>query len=401
MKQPTLMALGILLVLLLAGLWMTGHFSGTGREASGPAGEQRLMAGVDWETLESIMIESGSQRTHLQVVDGVWTVAEKDDHPADIGRLRGMVQALDELSSGMVADPRAANLEEYGLADDGEPAPTAVTLRHAGGTTVLRLGRARQPRRPEDVWMSPPGRYARLNEGPVVLLSRDISQALADPSLWWERVLLEIGPEVIQEIRVNSGGEAYALRRREDGTIDWKEDDPVAGVQATAASRLFSALRHLRAEQIMEADDIAGIIWEADADRFEAVTDTAVVTIEVAEALSDRAAGRPIRISVAAAEGVGPEARREVEAIQRRTEGRVYFLPVYLADTLRMAREDIAEAPESDSVPEPEPDGAPVPESESDDPEESAPATEEAEPAVEAAAEEAEAEGEPAEEGTN
>ena len=320
MSKKTMWILVIVLAALSVAVWWSGRRAAP---AAASAAGGRLLPGVDLATVRAIALETAAATTRLAQADGVWCVAEKSDYPADVRRLRNLIQALDETDDAQVADESADRLAEFGLATDGAEAPLRIALEHAAGTATVSLGKTRAPRRGEEYWGPPAGRYVRVDEGPVLLLKDDVPGADADPAQWWDRALLEIEPETVRKVEVAGGGEAIALERGTNGTFALVDAAEGEEVDAGAAERLFGALRALRADEILKPEEAEGMF--AEAATYAAETEGATYRIEIGAAQADRGNGRPVRI----------EATGDVPAATaKKLAGRAFLVPPYLGDAL-------------------------------------------------------------------
>ena len=327
MSKKTMWILVIVLAALSVAVWWSGRRAAP---AAASAAGGRLLPGVDLATVRAIALETAAATTRLAQADGVWCVAEKSDYPADVRRLRNLIQALDETDDAQVADESADRLAEFGLATDGAEAPLRIALEHAAGRTTLSLGKTRAPRRGEEYWGPPAGRYVRVDEGPVLLLKDDVPGADADPAQWWDRALLEIEPETVRKVEVAGGGEAIALERGTNGTFALVDAAEGEEVDAGAAERLFGALRALRADEILKPEEAEGMF--AEAATYAAETEGATYRIEIGAAQADRGNGRPVRI----------EATGDVPAATaKKLAGRAFLVPPYLGDALVAKRETL------------------------------------------------------------
>ena len=325
MSKKTMWVLVIVLAALSAAVWWNGRRAAP---AAASAAGGRLLPGVDLATVGAVALETAAATTRLAQVDGVWCVAEKDQFPADVRRLRGLIQALDETDDAQVADQGADRLAEYGLAAEGAEAPLRIALEHAAGTTTLSLGKTRAPRQGEEYWGPPAGRYVRVDAGPVLLLKDDVPGADADPAQWWDRALLEIEPAAVRKVEVAGEGETVALERGEAGMFALAGAAEGEEVDAAAAERLFGALRNLRADEILTADEAEKVF--AEAATYKAETEGATYRIEIGAAQADRGNGRPVRI----------EATGDVPAATaKKLAGRAFLVPAYLGDALVAKRD--------------------------------------------------------------
>ena len=359
MSKKTLWVLAIVLAVLSAAVWWNGRRGGApGGAATAASG--RLLPGVDAATVRAVALESAAATTHLAQVDGVWCVAEKDNYPADLRRLRELIQALDDTENAQIADESAERLAEYGLVAEGAEAPLRIALEHAAGTTTLSLGKTRVPRQTEAYWGPPSGRYVRVDDGPVLLLKDDVPGAEADPAQWWDRVLLDIDPADVRQVEIGSADGTFAIERGEDGAFALADAAEDEDVQTAAAERTFAALRGLRAEDILSAEEAADAF--ADAATYAATTAGATYRIEIGAAQEDRGNGRPVRIE---ATGAVPA------ATAKKLAGRAFRIPPYLADALVAQRDTLVRKAEpapaepaveagAEEAPQPEPPPIPA-----------------------------------------
>ena len=346
MSKKTLWVLVIVLAALSAAVWRSGQRAAP---AAASAAGGRLLPGVDWASVRAVALETAAATTRLAQADGVWCVAEMENAPADVRRLRGLIQALDETDDAQVADESADRLAEYGLAAEGEEAPLRIALEHAAGTTTVSLGKTRAPRQAEAYWGPSAGRYARVDAGPVLLLKDDVPGADADPAQWWDRALLDIDPAAVHKVEIGSADGTFAIERGADGAFALADAAEGEEVDAAAAERTFAALRSLRADEILSAEEAEGAF--VDAATYAAETEGATDRIEIGAAQADRGNGRPVRI---AAMGDVPA------ATAKKLAGRAFRIPPYLGDALVAKRDGLvsktAPAVEEEApLPEPPP----------------------------------------------
>lgn len=352
MSKKTLWILVVVLAALAAAVWKTKQKE-SAPAANGLAAGGTLLASVDVSTVRAIAIADSAATTHLAQADGVWSVAEQGRYPADLNRLRELMRALDDVRDAQVADTGAARLAEYGLAAGEEAAPLRIELEHGGGTTVLALGKVREPRRSEDYWMPAAGRYVRVDEGPVLLIKEDLRLAAADPEQWWDRLLLEVSPESIRQVDVASADDSFVVARDTNGTFSLEGAAADETVNVAAANRLFGALRALRAEKILPADAVT------NATSYKAQADGVVYSLQLGEAQSDSGGGRPVKIEATAAADATPEQQAAAAVVGKKLDGRVHLIPAYLAEALSLRRDALVAKAEAAPEPPPAPEAAP------------------------------------------
>ena len=359
MSKKTLMVLVAVFAVLAGATWMARQRTA---ESFAPAAGGRLLPAVDINTIRAIALEEGAATAHLAQVDGIWCVAEQANYPADIGHLREMMRSIDEAENVQIAEEGTEHLADYGLAADGNSAPLKITLEHGNGTTVLRLGKMREPRSGEGSWLPPAGRYAQVDDGPVLLLKEDVRMAQSGADAWWDRSLLEVPPESIRQVEVASAEGAFAVERGTNGTFALAGATEGETVDAAVADRLFGALRNLRAEKILSNEESAEAGF-TNAVSCQAETEDATYRILMGAARSDQGGARPIKIEVSALSAATPEQQSAAAAAARKLGHRTFLVPAYAADALGLKRAELVRKPEA--VPEPPPVPADHPSEES------------------------------------
>ena len=347
MSKKTLFLLVILLVLLL-GVWKFHSRLPAAPGSVAAEGDGTLLGTVDMSTVAAITLEGVGATTHLARVEGDWRVAEKDDYPADFDRLRELIRSIDDMEAGQVIPAGTEHLAEFGLVGDETSTPTRVTMQHAAGQTVLLIGDRRAPNPSEPYWGRVPGRYVRVDEGPVRLLKEDIRMAEADPDGWWDRSLLKLVAEDIQRIDVATGIETYAIERGEDQVLQWADDDEGEEMDSNAVNRIFGALRGLRADAILPKDAEFEGVSHLDA-RVAGVT----YSLHIGEARSEHNRARPIQITVTAADDVAPDVAADALRQSKLLTGKTYLIPSYQTDQLLPAKSTLIPPPPASEPPVP------------------------------------------------
>ena len=362
MSKKTLMVLIVVLAALCAALVMTGERQSGARA---PAAAEHLLSGVDLSTVRSVTLADNTATTRLAQAEGVWTVAEQENYAADLDRLRELLRALDEAEGGEIVETDAARLAEYGLAADSDPAPLRLTLEHAAGTTVVALGKTREPRRSEDMWGPPPGRFVRVDEGPVRLLKDDPGVPAA-AAQWWDRQLLAVPPAEVRKVEIAEGDDSFILEKDTNDVIQLAGMAEGEQLESAAAERLFAALRALTADALLPAAEAADKEGDfANATRFQAAANGLTYMLQVGEPPAEPD-GRLVKLEVAAGSEAPPEQQAAAAALTKKFAGRVFRVPAYLAEALIMKRDAVVKKsepppppPEATAAPAAQPEAAP------------------------------------------
>lgn len=344
MSRKVLWILVGVLAVLAGALWWNG------RPGSAPGGSaetrgRMLPPSVELNTVRAITIEDGTDTTRLAKTDEVWCLPTWNAYPADFDRLAEMIRSIDATENAQIAEQNPGDLTEYGLADGGDIPPVRITLEHEAGSTVVSLGQQRESPAGDNLWGPPGGRYVRVDEGPVLLIAEDIAMAEADPETWWDRRLVEAGPESIRRVEIGPGDEALAIERETDGTFTVAGGGEGETVDPGAANRLFGAWRNLRADEILPDGE------EADAAFTEAISRRAEVDgvsylLRLGTVGEDPANGRPVRLEVTALPDATPEQQAAAERARRKLDNRTFRISASVADALGLARDALIREPE-------------------------------------------------------
>ena len=178
------------------------------------------------------------------------------------------------------------------------------------------------------MWGPPPGRYVRVDEGPVRLVKDDIPQAQADPDQWWDRQVLAVEPNLVQRAGVTTPEGAYQVARTTNGTYEVADAGEGEEVDAAAAGRLFGALRSLRANRRVSWTEEETEKAFAEAAEYRAEAEGKAYRVQVGIASEGEGGGRPVRV-----------------ACNEEPWGRVVLVPEYLADALSLARSAVVRKP--------------------------------------------------------
>ena len=351
MSKQTLWVLVLVLGVLAGAMWMNG------RRAAAPAAKHAaegvaLLPSVELSTVRSITLEDGAVTTHLAQVEGVWCVAEQDNYPADLNRLREMLRSIDGTENAQVAEVGSAHLAEFGLATEGDSTPLRIALEHEKGTTLLSLGKLREPRRSEEAWRPAAGRYVRVDEGPVLLIKEDIRLVAADPAQWWDRLLLEVPPESIRQVEIRSGDGWVALNRGTNGTFALRDGMDGEEVEPAAANRLFGALRYLRAESLLPASAEGAALF-TNAVVYQAELERVSYRIQLGEAQSAFGDGRPIQIEVTASADATPDQQAAATTAGKKLGQRTFLISAAQAESMSLKKDVLVR--KSEPAPEPPP----------------------------------------------
>lgn len=221
MRNRTLLILALALVVLGGWTWLKSSSSGPAqRFATG----DRLLPDYDPNALSRVQIISGTQSVALVRGDAGWTVESRWNYPANFDRLTRLLRDLERLKVGDVIRGGTEALSDFGLAtataNNTTTVPAELRLLDGQGREVayLVLGQPRMAADPVG-FAVPDSQYARLNDGPVVLVAPYLDDIPRRADDWLDRIILDVDPESITSVQAHRrDGTHYGLRQV-DGQI--------------------------------------------------------------------------------------------------------------------------------------------------------------------------------------
>lgn len=184
---------------------------------------QAVLPDFDPNALQALRIISGTQEVALARGATGWTVASRWDYPADFDRLRDLLRALADLKVGEALRGGLATLAEFGLATADTNATTAIpaelrwTSPDGKTETRLVLGQPRTAASPES-FSRPDSQYARVNDGPVLLVAPYLEEIPRRADDWLMRKIIDEDPASITAMNATlQDGTRYGVQREGDG----------------------------------------------------------------------------------------------------------------------------------------------------------------------------------------
>lgn len=211
-----------LILLLLGALALGGGwYLGFGMQPSPPAGPAQgslVFPDLAPRLQNAVRVEITTKGKTMTIArsDAGWGIAERGGYVVQANKLRELLTGLTELR---ILEPRTSDPAQFarlGLDDPMKPDSTAVLLRvkDAAGATLAELisGHRRtrtQGNVAESVYIRRPGEERTwLAEGRLV--------ADADPQLWFDRDIMNVPLNQIEQVSVSRDGAVLALRREDD-----------------------------------------------------------------------------------------------------------------------------------------------------------------------------------------
>jgi hypothetical protein len=332
MSSRTLVTLLIALSVLTA-LAIAVSFSQ--RAASG-AGEM-LVPGLKarLNEVERITVRVAGGKTVATLVRGEqgWVIAEREDHPADMGRIRRTLIALAE---ARILEEKTANPEFYdrlGVEDiTGEAASgTELAIGTRDATTTVIIGRT-------GVGGGDRAYARRATEATSWLVNGSFDLA-RDTDPWLDRALLDIAPRQIRALTISHpDGSTLRITKDTAEAADFTVADRPADRELsfpTAANTVVAAIEDLTFERVEAASGFDPGDARPIVARFETF-DGLVIDISTWKL----AGGERVRITASASDA---QQAGEAQRLAARFGGWVYTLPDYKGEQLTRRLADLLE----------------------------------------------------------
>jgi Domain of unknown function (DUF4340) len=194
---------------------------------------------VDTNILDRITIDApGKTKTVLARKGGNWTIASRNNAPADSGAVRRMIDALQNERVTKFVEDVASNLPKYGL----DKPQLQLTFSSFASENTAETKAGEQPFATVAFGKDEGDNvYARLTDEPFVVAVRRglLDQISPDPLRWQELSMFKSKPEQIHRVTVTTDKE-LSLERDQNNQWHW-----VKGSGAINQSNLQSLLTTL------------------------------------------------------------------------------------------------------------------------------------------------------------
>jgi hypothetical protein len=199
---------------------------------------------VDTNILDRITIDvPGKGKTVLARKDGSWTIASRNNAPADSGAVRRLIDAVQNERVTRFVEDVASNLPKYGL----DKPRLQLTFSSFASETTAETKAGEEPfatlafgkEEGDSV-------YARLTDEPfVVAVSRGLmDQISSDPLQWQELSIFKFNPDQIHRLSITTDKE-LSLERGQNNQWHWLKG--TGEINETNVQSLLNTLSNLHA----------------------------------------------------------------------------------------------------------------------------------------------------------
>jgi hypothetical protein len=204
----------------------------------------RRLVRIDTNVLDRITIDApGKGKTILARKDENWTIASRNNAPANAGEIRRFIDTLQNERVTKFVEDVASNLPQYGL----DKPQLQLTFSSFASENTAETKAGEEPFATITFGkVDGDNVYARMADEPFVVAVRRtlLDQIPIDPLQWQELSIFKFNPEQIHRLSVSTDKE-LALERDENNQWRWLKGS--GQINQTNLQSLLKALSNLRA----------------------------------------------------------------------------------------------------------------------------------------------------------
>jgi hypothetical protein len=206
----------------------------------------RHLVRIDTNILDRITIDApGKGKTVLARKDENWTIASKNNQPANSGEVTRMLDLFKAEQVTKFVEDVASDLPKYGL----DKPQLQVTLSSFASENTPESTAGEQPFATIAFGkVDGDNVFARLGEEPFIVAVRRslLDNIFADPLQWQELAIFRFKPDDVHKLTVTTDRE-FALVRNDKKEWTWvKGNDPINTVNVQSLLNTLTALRAVR-----------------------------------------------------------------------------------------------------------------------------------------------------------
>jgi hypothetical protein len=205
MSKQRFTALLIAAVLAISGaLYLSGRRNAQ-RETQGAALLPSLAGELNTVTSLSVRRGSATPTVTVHEKDGRWTIAERGDYPADVSKLRKLLQALSDAKIVEQKTSKRTSFAVIGVEDPGLPgaAGAEIVITAQDGKHAVIIGKPIGE-----------GNFARRSTEETSYSVEPAISFETEPRYWIDSKLIDIAAGTIQSVEIKPSAQpAYTVRR--------------------------------------------------------------------------------------------------------------------------------------------------------------------------------------------
>ena len=205
---------------------------------------------IDTNVLDRITIDvSGKGKTVLARKDGNWTIASRNNAPADSRAVRRLIDTLQNARVTRFVEDVASNLPKYGL----DKPRLQITFSSFASENTAETKAGEEPFATLSFGKEDGDNvYARLTDEPFVVTARRglLDQIPADPLQWQELSIFKLKPDQIHHLSITTDKE-LSLERGDNNQWHWLKG--TGQIDENNAQSLMNTLSSLHAARWLGA----------------------------------------------------------------------------------------------------------------------------------------------------
>jgi hypothetical protein len=205
MSKQRFTALLIAAVLAISGALYLSARRNAQRETQGTALLPSLAGELNTVTSLSVRRGSATPTVTVHEKDGRWTVAERADYPADVSKLRKLLQALSDAKIVEQKTSKRTSFAIIGVEDPGLPgaAGTEISITAQDGKHAVIVGKPIGE-----------GNFARRSDEETSYSVEPAISFETEPRYWIDSKLIDIAAAAVQSVEIKPAAQpAYTVRR--------------------------------------------------------------------------------------------------------------------------------------------------------------------------------------------
>jgi hypothetical protein len=205
MSKQRFTALLIAAVLAISGALYLSARRNAQRETQGAALLPSLAGELNTVTSLSVRRGSATPTVTVHEKDGRWTIAERGDYPADVSKLRKLLQALSEAKIVEQKTSKRTSFAIIGVEDPGLPgaAGAEILVTAQDGKHAVIIGKPIGE-----------GNFARRSSEETSYSVEPAISFETEPRYWIDSMLIDISAGTIQSVDIKPSAQpAYTVRR--------------------------------------------------------------------------------------------------------------------------------------------------------------------------------------------
>lgn len=206
----------------------------------------RRLVRLDLNVLDRITVDgAGKGKTVLARKDETWTIASRDNQPANAAEVKRLLDLLQAEQVTQFVEDVASDLPKYGL----DKPQLQLTFSSFASENTAETTAGEHPFATIAFGKTDGANvYARLGDEPFIVAVRSglLDNIFADPLQWQELAIFRFKPEDVQSVTVVTDRESALVRNANKEWAWAKGDEPINQVNVQSLLNTLTALRAVR-----------------------------------------------------------------------------------------------------------------------------------------------------------